>query len=91
MYHTSNTDPSSPPHPRTRSYVFRGLSVRGFNARAWSAAEPQRARRALAAVGRLVAAGLFSLEFTEYEFESEWADAAEHLSLIHISEPTRQP
>lgn len=58
----------TPGTKHARSYVFRGLTLRGFNARAWAAAEPTRARRALAAVGRLAAAGLFSLEFTEYEF-----------------------
>ncbi|KIY94338.1 DnaJ-like protein [Monoraphidium neglectum] len=61
-----------------KAYVFRGLTLKGFNARAWAAAHPSRAARALASISRLVAAGLLSLEFTEYEFKPEWRDAAEH-------------
>jgi hypothetical protein len=52
--------------------------VRGHNARAWAAAEPSKAARALRSVAGLVAAGLLVLEFTEYDFLGEWAEGAEH-------------
>ncbi|KAI8471929.1 MAG: molecular chaperone [Monoraphidium minutum] len=67
-----------PPALGWKDYVFRGLTVKGFNARAWASARPARAARALSAVSRLLAAGLFALEFTEYDLLPEWRDAAEH-------------
>lgn len=67
-----------PPALDWKHYVFRGLQLKGFNARAWAAASPQKAAKALGAISRLVSAGLLLLEFTEYEMVSEWQDAVEH-------------
>ncbi|GBF87666.1 hypothetical protein Rsub_00377 [Raphidocelis subcapitata] len=60
-----------------RAFVFRSIAVRGHNARAWAAANPSKAARALRSVGGLVAAGLLVLDFAEYEFLGEWAEGVE--------------
>jgi hypothetical protein len=69
-----------PPALDWKSYVFRGLTVRGFNARAWTASNPARASKALGQMAALVAAGKLTLEFTEYDLVGEWRDAVEHVA-----------
>lgn len=65
-----------------QAWVFRGLQVSGLNLRRAIAADtPAGAAKlckSLESLGKLVAAGLLSLEFTEYGFGEEFADALEH-------------
>lgn len=49
-----------------QAWVFKGLQVNGFNARAWAAAAGGAQQvKLLAALGKLVAAGMLVLDFTE--------------------------
>jgi trans-2-enoyl-CoA reductase len=62
-----------------RDFVFRGLRVRGFNARRWM--REQRARRLpplLEALGKLVRAGKLAAVVAEYELATELDEAIEH-------------
>lgn len=65
-----------------QALVFRELSVRGCNLRAQLTADTPagaaRMRAQLAAVGKLVRAGLLELETAEYEFAAEFSDALDH-------------
>lgn len=70
-----------PPLVGWQHFASRDLRVRGFSSRAYAAAEPRAAARALGAVARLVAAGRVELAFAEYDLAAgEWADAADHAS-----------
>jgi trans-2-enoyl-CoA reductase len=61
-----------------RSWVFQGLSVRGFNARAWMRDHRARLPALLESLGRLVAAGKLGAAVTEYELSTEFHEALDH-------------
>eukprot|EP00775_Hariotina_reticulata_P002103 gene2103-2422_t len=67
-----------------QSWVFKGLSVSGYNLRKQLAAETPagtaKLRNQLAALGKIIAAGLLSLDFTAYGFAEEFSDAIDHAS-----------
>lgn len=64
-----------------QSWVFRGLQVSGFNLRKSLAADTAsgaaKLRNLLESLGKLVSAGLLSVDMTEYRFIDEWRDAVE--------------
>ncbi|EFJ43248.1 molecular chaperone [Volvox carteri f. nagariensis] len=60
-----------------QSWVFKDVHVRGFNLRRWISGRPARLAEALEALGKLVAAGMLGVEFTEYDI-TEWREALEH-------------
>lgn len=65
-----------------QAWVFRGLQVSGYNLRktmaAGTTAGAAKLRTLLESLGKLVAAGLLSVDFAEYGFAEEWQDAMEH-------------
>jgi len=67
-----------------QSWVFKGLQVSGYNLRKQLAADTPagaaKLRHQLAALGKIIAAGLLSLDFTAYGFAEEFKDAIEHAS-----------
>jgi len=62
--------------------VFRGLTLRGFNARSYCQAHAAHVSKALSHMAALVAALKLAVVFTEYEL-SEWEDAVEHAAGEH--------
>ncbi|GLC55887.1 hypothetical protein PLESTB_001040200 [Pleodorina starrii] len=60
-----------------QAWVFRDIRLRGFNLRRWVAARPGRMAESLESLAKLVAAGMLSVAYTEYDI-TEWSEALEH-------------
>lgn len=60
------------------SWVFRDLKVVGFNLRRWMTANKSRVVPLLESLGKLVRAGMLTVNYTEYDFPGEFSEALDH-------------
>ena len=63
-----------------RSWVFRNLKVRGFNARRWMSSKENQKKlpRLIETLSKLVSAGKLAASVTEYELSTEFDEAMDH-------------
>jgi D-arabinose 1-dehydrogenase-like Zn-dependent alcohol dehydrogenase len=61
-----------------RTWVFRGLKVRGFNARRWMMDNRKKLPSLIESLSKLVSAGKIAAAVTEYELSSEFDEALDH-------------
>ena len=59
-------------------WVFKGLSVEGFNLRQWIKSHAVQNKTMLDSLAQLVTAGKLKLAHTEYDLASEFGEALEH-------------
>ena len=59
-------------------WVFKGLSVSGFNLRKWMITHAAELPKMVEAIATLVSAGKIKLNYTEYEIAGEFNEALEH-------------
>jgi mitochondrial enoyl-[acyl-carrier protein] reductase / trans-2-enoyl-CoA reductase len=60
------------------AWVFRGLSVRGFNARRWMKENKKRLPALVETLGKLALAGKLAATITDYELSTEFDEALDH-------------